>query len=80
MYINVEQPVREAGWLMGIEAVVETAGILEFRVSTCKNCITEGPCRLKCVREFIAICPIPHKYFLSLGEEQQRENKLMDAL
>ena len=37
MYINVEQPVGEAGWLMGIEAVVETAGILEFRVRSCKK-------------------------------------------
>ena len=32
VYIKIEDPVLEPGWLVGIEAVVETPGLLEFRV------------------------------------------------
>ena len=32
MYIKIDDPVIEPGWLVGIEAVVETPGLLEFRV------------------------------------------------
>ena len=42
MYIKIDDPVIEPGWLVGIEAVVETPGLLEFRVRFVKISILDN--------------------------------------